>query len=123
MMPDEFLSYPWRIDVRALSPSTRRFYLLGWLLMVVFLYQKTLWLWPLLLLVLLWLVLQRSRFILSSWKVMFGSQAASRIWVGSMVLSAGLAHGHRCTGLASTARSSTCHEKLRMGFSVQGIVW
>lgn len=53
---------------------------------------------------LLWLALQRGRFILSS-------QAETRISFGSMVLSTGLAHENSCTGLASTARSSTCHCK------------
>ena len=55
------------------------------------------------LLALLWPALQRSRFILSSWKVILGSQAAPGISLGRMVLSTGPAHGHRCTGLASTA--------------------
>ena len=70
-----------------------------------------------------WLALQRSRFILSSWKVILGSQAAPGISLRRMVLSTGPAHGHRCTGLASTARSLTCHGKSRVWFSVQGIVW
>ena len=98
MTPGEILSHPWRIDVRALPPYYKGL-LSAWVAVDGGFYvpEDTL------------VVTSTTAYTLSSRKTIFGSQAASKMSLRSTVLSAGLA--------------LTCHDKLRMGLSVQGIVW